>query len=135
MQAATLAAPSSKIGIRAGQVIGGLAVLFMLFDGGIHVAKIPPVVEAFQQLGYPVSASVPLGIIEVVGLALYLFRRTSLLGAVLLTGYLGGAVAIHLRIGSPLFSHLLFPVYVGAMLWIALYLRDERVRALVSLRN
>lgn len=135
MQATTLTAPVPKFALRAGQVIGGLAVLFLLFDGGIHIAKIPPVVEAFRQLGYPVSASIPLGIIEVTGVLLYVLRRTSLLGAVLLTGYLGGAVAIHLRIGSPVFSHLLFPVYVGAMLWAALYLRDERLRALLSARS
>jgi hypothetical protein len=135
MQTATLTPPVPRLALRAGQVIGGLAVLFLLFDGGIHIAKIPPVVEAFRQLGYPVSASVPLGIIEVTGVLLYVLRRTSLLGAVLLTGYLGGAVAIHLRIGSPVFSHLLFPVYVGAMLWVALYLRDERLRALLSARS
>src|SRR5687767_8714341 len=101
MQSATLAVPAPRKGHWAGLVLGALVVLFLLFDAVIHVMKIPPVVEAFTQLGYPVSASVPLGIIELVCLALYVVPRTSFLGAVLLTGYLGGAVAIHLRIGSP----------------------------------
>jgi len=131
MQSATLAAPLSKTGFRSGLAISGLAVLFLLLDSVIHILKIPAVVESFHQLGYPVSVAVPLGVLELVCLVLYLFRRTSLLGAILLTGYLGGAVAIHLRIGSPLFSHLLFPVYVGMMLWGGLYLRDERLRNLV----
>jgi hypothetical protein len=135
MQSATLAAPISKVGIRTGLTISGLAVAFLLMDSVIHIMKIPAVVEAFTQLGYPVSVAVPLGILELVCLALYVFRRTSVFGAILLTGYLGGAVAIHLRIGSPLFSHLLFPVYVGLMVWGGLYLRDERLRNLVPLRS
>jgi len=134
MQSAALAKRATKAGFRTGIAISGFAALFLLFDSVIHVLKIPAVVEAFTQLGYPVSLAIPLGIVELICLALYVFRRTSVLGAILLTGYLGGAVAIHVRIGSPLFSHLLFPVYVGLMLWGGLYLRDARLRALVPLR-
>jgi len=135
MQTATLAAPASKTGLWAGYVMGALVVLFLLMDAVIHIMKIPPVVEAFAQLGYPLSSATPLGVVELACLALYLFRRTSLLGAILLTGYLGGAVAIHVRIGSPLFSHMLFPVYVGVLVWGSLYLRDARLRALFPVRS
>jgi hypothetical protein len=92
---------------------------------------IPAVAEASKQLGLPESINGGLGVILVACLALYLFPRTAALGAVLLTAYLGGAVAIHVRVGDPLFSHTLFPTYVGAMLWLGLFLRDGRVRALV----
>jgi hypothetical protein len=135
MQSATLAVPIAKKGSWGGYVISGLAVLFLLFDAVIHVMQIAPVVEAAAQLGYPAGVFVPLGIIELVCLGLYVLPRTSVLGAILLTGYLGGAVAIHVRVGSPLFSHVLFPVYVGLMIWGGLYLRDERLRALVPLRG
>jgi len=119
----------------AGVVLTVLAVLFMLFDSVIHLMVIPPVVESFTQLGYPVSTARALGVIELVCIALYLIPRTSVLGAVLLTGYLGGAVATNLRVGSPLFSHTLFPVYVGVLAWGGLFLRDERVRALIPVRR
>ncbi|OLD52366.1 MAG: hypothetical protein AUI83_09700 [Armatimonadetes bacterium 13_1_40CM_3_65_7] len=119
----------------AGVVLTVLPVLFMLFDSVIHLMVIPPVVESFTQLGYPVSTARALGVIELVCIALYLIPRTSVLGAVLLTGYLGGAVATNLRVGSPLFSHTLFPVYVGVLAWGGLFLRDERVRALIPVRR
>ena len=135
MQSATLAVPVPRTRLWAGHVISGLAVLFLLFDAVIHVMQIPPVVEASAQLGYPAGVFVPLGIVELVCLGLYVLPRTSVLGAILLTGYLGGAVAIHVRVGSPLFSHMLFPVYVGLMIWGGLYLRDERLRALVPMRS
>ena len=119
----------------AGIILSALPVLFVLFDGAIHLMVIPPVVQAFTQLGYPVSTSRALGVIELVCIVLYLIPRTSVLGAVLLTGYLGGAVATNLRVGSPLFSHTLFPVYVGVLAWGGLFLRDERVRALIPVRR
>ena len=96
---------------------------------------IDPVVQSFTQLGYPVSLSRGIGVLELVCLIIYVIPRSSLVGAVLLTGYLGGAVATHVRVGSPLFTHVLFPVYVAALLWGGLYLRDERVRALISPRT
>jgi len=119
----------------AGVVLTVLPVLFMLFDSVIHLMVIPSVVESFTQLGYPASTARTLGVIELVCIVLYLIPRTSVLGAVLLTGYLGGAVATNLRVGSPLFSHTLFPVYVGVLAWGGLFLRDERVRALIPVRR
>ncbi|MGV3723376.1 MAG: DoxX family protein, partial [Actinomycetota bacterium] len=135
MQSATLAIPASKISLRTGSVLSGIAALFLLMDSTVHLLKPPVVLETFAQMGCPASMAVPLGVLELVCLALYLYRRTSVLGAILLTGYLGGAVALHMRIGSPLFSHLLFPVYAGALVWGGLYLRDERVRALAARRG
>lgn len=119
----------------AGRVITALPVLFLLFDTVIKLIKIDPVVDSFAQLGYAVSLARGIGLLELVCLAAYVFPRTAVLGAVLLTGYLGGAVATHLRAGSPLLTHLLFPVYVGALIWGGLYLREERLRALVPFRG
>ena len=113
-----------------GRILSALAILFLLFDSVIHLMVIDPVVQAFKQLGYPVEIAVPLGIIELVCLIIYVIPRTSILGAVLLTGYLGGAVATQVRVSAPLFSTELFPIYIGVLLWGGLYLRDERVRTL-----
>jgi hypothetical protein len=103
----------------------------MVFDGAIHLMRIQPVADAFAQLGYPISVSVVLGILELLCLAVYLVPRTSALGAILLTGYLGGAVAANVRIGAPLFSNDLFPVYIGILFWGGIYLRNGRLRDLV----
>src|SRR5437667_12447128 len=119
----------------AGLSLTALPVLFVLVEGAIHLMGIPPVAHAFAQLGYPVGTSRALGVIELVSIVLYLMPRTSVLGAILLTGYLGGAVATNLRVGSPLFSNTLFPVYVGILAWGGLFLRDERVRALIPVRR
>jgi hypothetical protein len=110
-------------------------VLFLVFDSVIKLVVIDPVVTSFAQLGWPVSVAIGIGTLEIVCLAAYLIPRTSIFGAVLLTGFLGGAVATHLRIGDPLLSHTLFPVYVGTLLWLGLYLRDGRVRALFAARR
>lgn len=96
--------------------------------------RIDAVVSEFETLGFPLSTSVLIGVVELACVALYVVPRTSVLGAVLLTGYLGGAVAAQLRIDAPLFSTLLFPVYTGILVWAGLYLRDEKVRALMPLR-
>jgi hypothetical protein len=125
----------SQKGLWAGRVISALAVLFLLFDSIIHIVRIGPVDQGFADLGYAVSLARPLGIIELVCVILYVLPRTSLLGAVLLTGYLGGAVATNLRVGAPLFSHVLFPVYVGVLLWGGLYLRDNRLRAIFPVKS
>src|SRR5947207_3714589 len=109
--------------------------MLLIFDGVIHLIVNAPVVDAFAQLGFSVALSVPIGITELICLALYVFPRTSVFGAVLLTGYLGGAIAIQLRIGAPLFSTTLFPIYVALFLWGGLYFRDERVRALIPLSS
>jgi hypothetical protein len=125
----------SSSSLWAGRILSGLAALFMIFDGVIHVLKISPVVEGFAQLGFPLSVAVPLGIVEVVCVALYLYPRTSVLGAILLTGYLGGAIATQVRVAAPLLSTTLFPVYIALLVWGGLYLRDDRVRAMIPLRR
>jgi hypothetical protein len=127
-------APSKK-GVWTGRVLSGLVVLFLIPDGIIKFIKPAPVVDAFAHLGWPLSLANTIGILLLVCTAIYAIPRTSVLGAILLTGYLGGAVATHLRAGDPLFSHVLFPTYLGAMVWLGLYLRDERLRALVPLRS
>jgi DoxX-like family len=114
-----------------GRILTGVPVLFLAFDGIAKLARAPQVAEASQRLGLPVGVAAPLGAILLACLALYLIPRTAVLGAVLATGYLGGAVAMHVRIGDPLASRALFPVYVAVLLWGGLYLRDARVRALV----
>ena len=115
-----------------GRILSGLAVLFMLFDATIHVLKPSAVVEALAQLGYPLRAAVPLGIIELVLIALYLVPRTSVFGAILLTGYLGGAVAIQMRAGSPVFETV-FPVLFGVIVWAGVYLRQCGLRRVFPL--
>ena len=119
----------------AGRVMTALPVVFLLFDSVIKLIRIDPVVQSFTELGYPVDLAVGIGIVELVCLLVYLIPRTSLLGAILLTGYLGGAVATHVRVGSPWFTHVLFPIYVAALLWGGIYLREDRLRALVPLRT
>jgi ABC-type transport system involved in cytochrome c biogenesis permease component len=97
--------------------------------------NVPAVSETMIKLGYPSELSLTLGIITLICVALYLVPRTAVLGAILLTGYLGGAVATHVRVGDPLFSHILFPVYIGILVWGGLYLRDYRVANLIPLRR
>ena len=118
----------------AGRILSGLAVLFLLFDATLKVLQLPVAVQGTRELGYPESVILGLGIVQLVCLVLYLVPRTSVLGAVLWTGYLGGAVATHVRIGHPLLSHVLFPVYVATLLWAGLWLRDERLRAVFPIR-
>jgi len=119
----------------ASYVLSGFAVLFLFFDAVMKFIKPAPVVDAFARLGFPLDLSVTIGTILLACTILYVIPRTSILGAILLTGYLGGAVATHLRAGSPLFSEALFPVYMGVLLWLGLYLREDRLRALVPLRS
>jgi hypothetical protein len=125
----------SKKSVWAGRILSGLVVLFLIPDGIVKFIRPAPVLEAFAHLGWPVSLANTLGILLLTCTALYAFPRTSILGAILLTGYLGGAVATHLRAGDPLFSHVLFPTYLGTLLWLGLYLRDDRLRVLVPLRS
>jgi hypothetical protein len=127
------AAPSRRA-LRTGQVLSGLAVAFLAVDAAGKLLRPAPVVEGTVQLGYPESVIVWLGVIQVVCLVTYLVPRTAVLGALLWTGYLGGAIATHVRVGSPLFTHTLFPIYVAALLWLGLWLRDHRLRALLPLR-
>jgi DoxX-like family len=114
-----------------GIVLSGLAALFLGFDALMKLVDIAPVREGMAKVGFPVDLARILGAILLACVALYINVRTAVLGAVLLTGYLGGAVATHVRIGDPLFSHVLAPVYMGVLIWGGLYLRDDRVRALV----
>ena len=113
---------------RTGIALSAVAVGFLLFDGAGKLFKVAPVVEGTAQLGYPEDIIRTLGVILLTGVVTYLVPRTSILGAVLLTGYLGGAVATHVRIGSPLLTHVLFPIYVAMFLWGGLWLRDQRLR-------
>jgi hypothetical protein len=115
-----------------GRVLSAIPVLFLAFDAAIKLAHPAFVAEASIRIGFPDELAGPLGVILLACLALYLVPRTAVLGATLLTAYLGGAVAIHTRIGDPLFSHVLFPVYVAVLLWGGLFLRDARVRAAIG---
>jgi hypothetical protein len=134
MQSATTASASNKR-LWAGRIVSGLPTLFLLADSAGKFARPAPVVEGTVRLGYPESVILGLGVLLLACTVPYLIPRTSFLGAILLTGYLGGAVATHLRAGDPLFTHVLFPVYLGIMLWAGLYLRNDRLAALVSMRS
>jgi len=127
------AAPASKGALWTGRVLSAVVVLFMIFDGVIKLPPLDIVTQTMAQLGWPADIGTArlLGIVGLVSTALYALPRTSVLGAILLTGYMGGAISTHVRIGNPLFSHTLFGVYLGVMLWGGLYLRDPRVRALI----
>ena len=127
--------PSSRARRRIGAIMAGIAILFLLFDAVGKLVLIPQVVEGSVQLGYPESSVRVIGIILLTCVLLYLVPRTSVFGAILLTGFLGGAVATHFRVGSPLLSHTLFPVYLGALIWAGLLLREDRLRSLLPLRR
>jgi hypothetical protein len=116
------------------RILSGLPALFLLVDGGMKLFKPPVVVEATLQLGYPESAIVGIGLVLLASTLLYLIPRTAILGAVLLTGYLGGAVATNVRVVGPFFN-IIFPVVLGALLWGGLWLRDRRLRELLPLRE
>ena len=134
MQSDTQTAAIPKKTLWTGRIISALPVLFMLIDGVMKLFKPRVVVEATLQLGYPESIIVSLGIVLLTCTVLYTIPTTSVLGAILLTGYLGGAVATHVRVGQGLFP-VLFPVIVGVLIWLGLYLRDDRVRTLIPLRS
>lgn len=134
MQASIQPMSSAKTTRRAGMIVTALPVLFLLFDGVMKLVQPAEVTDAMARLGYPASLSPALGVLLLACLALYVFPRTAVLGAILLTGYLGGAVTTHLRIGDGLFT-LLFPVIVGGLLWGGLFLRESRLRALLPLRG
>jgi hypothetical protein len=117
-----------------GRIVTALPVLFLAFDCAIKFTHVEAVAQSMNQLGYAASSAPVIGILELVCLAVYLVPGTALLGAVLLTGYLGGAIASHVRVGNPLLSHELFPTYIAGLLWLGLYLREPRLRALLPLR-
>jgi hypothetical protein len=118
----------SGLSIWTGRSISGIISVLLAMDAALKLFVLAPAVEATAQLGYPASIVFPLGVFELVSLVLYLVPRTSILGAVLWTGYLGGAVATHVRLDNPLFTHMLSPIYVAVMLWGGLWLRDSRLR-------
>ena len=126
---------NTKAALWTGRVLSGLVILFLTVDGVIKLVPIQPVIDSLRELGYPTSVAFArfIGVVTLVGTALYAWPRTSLLGAVLLTGLMGGAIATHLRLDHPLFSHTLFGVYLGLFLWGGLWLRNERLRRLVPI--
>jgi hypothetical protein len=128
--------PISTTALWTGRVLSGLVILFLLFDGAIKLIPLDIVIETSRQLGIPTDIAFMLGVLTLVGTLFYAWPKTSVLGAVLLTGYLGGAIYVHVRAGgSPLFSHTLFGVYLGVLLWGGLYLRDERLRLIFPWRR
>ena len=127
------AGTTSSASVWFGRALSGLVVLFLLFDGAIKLVPLQVVMDTVIPLGWPTDPALwrALGGVLIASALLYANQRTSVLGAILITAYLGGAVATHVRIGSPLFSHTLFGVYLGIALWVGLWLRDPRVRALL----
>jgi len=119
----------------AGRIVSILPMLFLLFDAVMKLMNAAPVAEAQTQLGIPQNLTLSIGILELACVLIYAIPQSSILGAILLTGYLGGATAIQMRVANPLFTHLLFPAYVGLLLWGGLYLRDERLRRLLTYRK
>jgi hypothetical protein len=116
----------SKRALWTGWILTSLAALFLAMDTVVKLLSLRPAVEGTTQLGYPAGAVSTIGLIQAACLIAYLVPRTNILGAVLLTGYLGGAVATHVRVGSPLFTHTLFPIYIAVLVWGGLWLRDRR---------
>jgi hypothetical protein len=133
MQSSIQTAPSSKKVLWAGRIISALPALFLLMDVVMKLFKMAPVVEETVPLGYP-DVMFGLGLVLLACTVLYVIPTTSVLGAILLTGYLGGAVASHVRVGEGLFP-VFFPVMVGVLVWLGLYLRDVRLRSLIPLRS
>jgi hypothetical protein len=129
MESATQAV--SKTNLWAGRIISTLVVLFLLFDAVAKLMKIAPVLQAFTQLGFSTSLAVPIGAVLLVCTILYVIPPTSILGAILLTAYLGGATVTHVRAGQPFY----FPVIFGVLVWGGLYLRENRLRALIPFRS
>ena len=131
MQSTIQTVPDSKTMLWVGRIMSALPVLLLLSSSVMKLMKPAPVVEGFAHLGYPASLALALGMIELACAVVYVIPRTSVLGAILLTGYLGGATATHVRIGEPFFM----PIVLGVLVWGGLYLRDDRLRALLPLRS
>jgi DoxX-like family len=134
VQSSTQFANESKGMLWTGRVLSGLMALFFVFDGVGHLMKPAPVVEAFARLGYPLSASVGIGVLALICTAIFVTPRTSVLGAILLTGYLGGAVSTHVRAGSTLFETI-FPVILGVLVWAGIFVRDAQLRKLIPVQR
>jgi hypothetical protein len=128
----TKAGQISNRALWPGRIISGLIILFMLFDSGVKLAKAAPAVEGTARLGYPVWELVPIGLVALLCVILYVIPRTAVLGAILLTGYLGGATATQVRMEDPWF---VMPVLIGMLAWFGLYLRSESLRRIIPVRN
>jgi hypothetical protein len=135
MQTDTDIATPSKTRLWSGRILSVLTILFLLFDGIMKLVRPQPVTQAMTQLGFPLHLAVPIGIILLVCTGLYALPPTAVFGAVLLTGYLGGAIVSQMRIGAPLLSTTLFPIYFAVLLWAGVYLREPRLRALIPIRS
>jgi len=131
MSNAVHAAPTGGKMLWAGRIVSGLVVAFLLFDGAIKLVPLDVVITTSQELGIPTHLARTLGVLTLICTLLYALPRTAVLGAILLTGYIGGAIYVHVRAGSPMFSHTLFGVYLGLLAWGGLWLRDARLRALI----
>ncbi|HEY2425940.1 MAG TPA: DoxX family protein [Pseudolabrys sp.] len=134
MQTIVQTGETSNAALWTGRIMSGLVIAFMLLDGAMKLVPLDVVVTTSEQMGIPGSLARTLGVIGLICTLLYAVPRTSVLGAILLTGYLGGAIASHLRLGDPIFTHTLFGLYLGLLAWGGLYLRDARLRALIPLR-
>lgn len=134
MQNIQIPAISNKA-LWTGRIISGIVILFLLLDAGMKLVPLDIVSETSRELGIPEHLARTLGVLTLIGTLLYAWPRTSVLGAIFLTGYLGGAIYVHVRAGSPMLSHTLFGVYLGLLIWGGLYLRDGLVRALIPLRE
>lgn len=134
MQSSAEVGPVSKGRLWAGRIVSALVVPFLLFDSVTKVLKVAPVMQASAQLGYPVSTIVGIGITLLACTIIYVIPQTSVLGAILLTGYLGGAIASNVRIGNPSFNTI-FPIVFGVLIWAGIFLRDARLGALIPLRS
>jgi hypothetical protein len=137
MPASIDTAAPSKSRLLTGRILTTLTVLFLIMDIAFKfIRPIPPqVLQSMNQLGIQTGLLTTIGILLLACTVLYVIPATSVLGAVLLTGYLGGAISVHVRVGNPLFGYVLFPVYVGALMWAGLYLREPRLVALLPLRK
>jgi hypothetical protein len=137
MQTDTSVTPPSKAALWTGRVLSALVILFLLFDASLKLVAPPIVPQTMEELGFSGSIALArgLGVMILACTALYATPKTSLLGAILLTGLFGGAMATHLRVGSPVFSHFLFGFYLGLMTWGGLYLRDPRLRSMLRWRR
>ena len=134
MQTMVQTSEKSNAVLWTGRIMSGLVIAFMLLDGAMKLVPLDVVVTTSEQMGIPSSLARTLGIIGLICTLLYAVPRTSVLGAILLTGYLGGAIASHLRLGDPIFTHTLFGLYLGLLAWGGIYMRDARLRALIPLR-
>jgi len=132
MQSPIQTASVSKKRLWTGYILSALIVLFLLFDCSLKILRLAPAMEANARLGYPASVILPIGVTELICVIIFIIPRTSILGTILLTGYLGGATATQVRLEDPWFF---FPVVIGVLVWGGLFLRDERLRALIPLRS